>query len=90
LIQLLTGASLKAAAETPGLPFALETIYQLCRKLRYRLDGLRTWLCREQEPPQSEHADPLLQTIAHLKLVFPDSQCPPADFQWHFQRPFLG
>jgi hypothetical protein len=90
LIELLAGLSLKAAAEKPGLPFALETVYQLRRKLRRGLDRLRTWLCREQEPPKSTHADPLLQTVAHLKSIFAQSQCPPADFQLHFQQPFLG
>lgn len=90
LIQLLAGLSLKAAAEKPGLPFALETVYALHRKLRRGLDRLRTCLCREHKPPQSAHADPLLQTLAHLKMLFPHSQCPPADFQLHFQRSFLG
>jgi hypothetical protein len=90
LLQLLSGGSVKAAAEHLNLPFALETFYQLRRKLRRHLDSLRTCLCRQQQPPVSPQADPLLQTIAHLKVVFPDSQCPPADFQLHFQSPFLG
>jgi hypothetical protein len=68
----------------------LETFYALRRKLRRGLDRLRTWLCREQGPPKSAHADPLLQTVAHLKGLFAASQCPPADFQGHFQHPFLG
>lgn len=90
LLQLLAGLSLKAAAEKLGLPFALETFYQLRRKLRRGLDRLRTWLCRKQPPPQSGQADPLLQTVAHLKSAFPESPCPPAQFQLHFQSPFLG
>jgi hypothetical protein len=28
--------------------------------------------------------------VEHLRAVFPRSACPPADFQRHFQRPFLG
>jgi hypothetical protein len=90
LVPLLTGLSLKAAAEKPSLPFALETVYQLRRKLLHGLDRLRAWLCREQAPPKGTHADPLLQTLAHLKSAFPQSPCPPAEFQLHFQRPFLG
>jgi len=90
LIQLLAGLSLKAAAEKLGLPFALETVCQLRRKLRRGLDRLRTLLCREQQPPRSEHPDPLLQTVEHLRAVFPGSDCPPARFQLHFQRPLLG
>lgn len=90
LTELLAGLSLKAAAEKTRLPFALESFYRLRRELRGDLDRLRTWLCRKQEPPQSTHRDPLLQTLAHLQCVFSDSPCPAAEFQRHFQRPFLG
>lgn len=91
LIQLLAGLSLKAAVEQARLPFALETIYQLRGKLRRRLERLRTSLCRRQpEPPRGAQADPLVQTIDHLKKAFPDSLCPPEDFQMQFQQPFLG
>jgi hypothetical protein len=90
LLQLLGGYSVKAAAEKLNLPFALETFYRVRRKLSQGLERLRTCLHREQAPPESPQTDPLLQTIAHLKRVFPDSQCSPADFQFHFQTPFLG
>jgi len=90
LLKLLAGLSLKAAAEKVRLPFALETVYRLRRKLRRQLDRLRARLCREQSPPVSGHSDPLLQTVEHLRQVFPCSACPPAEFQLHFQRPFLG
>lgn len=89
LVKLLAGLSLKATAEKLRLPFALETVYRLRRRLRHGLDSLRTWLCREQTPSGSEHADPLLQTVEHLQVIFPRSACPAADFQLHFQRPFL-
>ena len=90
LVQVLAGLSLKAAAENVRLPFALETIYRLRRSLQRGLDRVRTWLCREQSPPVSTHTDPLLQTVVHLRTVFPDSECPLATFQLHFQHPFLG
>jgi hypothetical protein len=90
LVKRLAGFSLKAAAETLPLPFALETVYQLGRKLRRQLDRLRARLAREQSPPVSVRADPLLQTAEHLRAVFPRSPCPPAAFQLRFQRPFLG
>jgi hypothetical protein len=90
VVKLLAGLSLKAAVEKQRLPFALETLYRLRRKLRQRLDHLRPRLCREQKPPVSGHANPLLQTVEHLQTVFPCSPCPPADFQLHFQHPFLG
>jgi hypothetical protein len=90
LVKLLAGLSLKAAAEKLRLSFALETVGRWRRNLRHGLDQIRTRLCREQPPPASAHADPLLQTVEHLRRVFPAGDCPPADFQRHFQRPFLG
>jgi hypothetical protein len=90
LVRRLVGLSLKAAAEQLRLPFALETLYRLCRRLRRELDRLRTVLCREQPPPASTRTDPLLQTLEHLQTRFADAGCPPAAFQLHFQHPFLG
>jgi len=90
LVEMLAGLSVKAAVEKLPLPFVLETIYRLRRGLRRCLASVRTRLCREQSPPVSPHADPLLQTVEHLRAVFPDSECPPAAFQLRFQRPFLG
>lgn len=90
LVEVLAGFSFKAAAEKLRLPFALETVYRLRRGLRRGLDLIRTRLCREQSPPVSGQTDPLLQTVEHLRAVFPGSGCPPAEFQLHFQRPFLG
>jgi hypothetical protein len=90
LAQRLAGLSAKAAAEKAGLPFALETVYQLGRKLRRTLARLRTLLCRGQAPPSSAQTDPVLQTVEHLQIVFPRTECPPAAFQLGFQLPFLG
>jgi hypothetical protein len=90
LIQRLAGLSAKAAAEKARLPFALETAYQLGRKLRRGLDRLRTLLCRKQAPPASAQADPVWQSVEHLQSAFPGNGCPPALFQLDFQLPFLG
>jgi hypothetical protein len=90
LVEVLAGLSLKAAAEKLRLPFALETVYRLRRSLRQGLGKVRTRLCREQSPPISTQADPLLQTVEHLRQVFSGGGCPPADFQLRFQRPFMG
>jgi hypothetical protein len=90
LSQWLAGLSLRAAAQKLAVPFALETLYRLRRTLRRGLEGLRSLLFRQAEPPRSEQANPLAQTLAHLQSVFPHSQCPPADFQLRYQRPFLG
>ncbi|MGH7989875.1 MAG: hypothetical protein ACREDS_06800, partial [Limisphaerales bacterium] len=53
LVKMLAGLSLKAAVEKLRLPFALETIYRLRRRLQRCLDRVRTQLCREQSPPAS-------------------------------------
>jgi hypothetical protein len=90
LVEVLAGFSLKAAAEKLRLPFALETVYRLRRRLLRNLDALRTRLAGRCAPPSGDHADPLFQTLSHLKITFPGSPCPPVEFQLHFQRPFLG
>ena len=90
LIQKLAGLSAKAAAEKAHLPFALETVYRVGRKLRRGLGRLRTLLCRKQGPPASTQADPVWQSVEHLQRVFPENGCPPALFQLDFQLPFLG
>ena len=77
LVEVLAGLSFKAAAEKLRLPFALETVYRLRRGLRRCLASVRTRLCREQSPPASAHADPLLQTVEHLRAVFSDSELSP-------------
>jgi hypothetical protein len=90
LVEVLAGLSSKAAAEKLRLPFALETIYRLRSRLRQCLDSVRTRLCWEESPPASGQTNPLLQTVEHLRAVFPDHACPPAAFQLRFQRPLLG
>lgn len=93
LVGLLTGAALKSAAEALRTPFALETFYRLRQRLRRRLDAVRVCLCREQPPPAGMHADPLLQTAAHLASVFGSDSGEfdvVAAFQLRFQRPILG
>lgn len=90
LVEGLAGLSLKAATEKLRLPFALETVYRLRRGLQRGLAAVRTRLCREQAPPISGQTQPLWQTVEHLRVVFPASACPLAEFQLHFQHPFLG
>lgn len=90
LVELLAGLSVKAAAEKVRLPFALETVYRLRCRLARGLDRVRTRLCREQPPPVSRQAEALLQTVEHLRAVWPRSACPLTEFQLHFQSPLLG
>jgi hypothetical protein len=89
LERWLEGGSIKAAAEALALPFGLETLYHLLQRMRGRLAAVRSALCRKQPAPASSQTDPLLQTVEHLRRLFPQSDCPCADFQLHFQRPLL-
>jgi hypothetical protein len=89
LERLLGGDSIKAAAEALGLPFALETLYHLLHRLKGRLPQVRSLLYREQKAPASSQSDPLLETVEHLRSLFPKSACPATDFQLHFQHPLL-
>lgn len=89
LDRLHKGGSVKAAVAALRLPFALESIYHLMRRIRHRLAAIRSRLCREQQPPPSSQSDPLHQTVEHLRSLFPGSACPCAEFQLHFQHPLL-
>ena len=90
LALLLSGLSLKAAAQSLHSLFCLETFYRLRQRLRGRLDVVRPVLCRDQKPPASAQADPLLQTVEHFQTVFPDAPCPIRDFQLRFREPLMG
>ena len=90
LIEKLAGLSTKAAAEKVRLPFVLETVYRVGRRMRRGLDRLRALLCREQSPQASGQTDPVLQSMEHLQKVFRCQECPPAAFQLHFQLSFLA
>ena len=51
---VLGGASLQSVAQgLPKLPMALESLRGACRRLRRRLDAVRTVLCGAQAPPLS-------------------------------------
>lgn len=91
LQKLSGGASLQSVVEgLPKLPMALESIRGACRRLRRRLDALRTVLCGAQAPPPSHQRMPLHQTIEHLQAVFPQSTSVLADYQYRFGQPFMG
>jgi hypothetical protein len=89
LDRWLAGGSIKAAVEALSPPFALETMYHLLQRMRKRLSTVRSALCREQHALASSQADPLLQTVEHLRQIFSKAGSPCADFQFHFQRPLL-
>ena len=90
LLKLLGGAAIKSAAEILALPFSLEAVYGIVRRCRHRLDVTRSFLLRKHPAPVSTQSDPLCQTLAHLRQIFPQATDALAAYQRHFQRPFLG
>lgn len=90
LRKLLDGATIRAATQALRLPFSLEAIYGIVRRLRHRLDAVRSLLCRERPPPVGTQTDPLHQTLNHLRQLFPQGTCALAAYQNHFQRALLG
>lgn len=90
LRALLAGKAIRTAAETLRLPFSSEAAYGIIRRVRRRLDGVRSWLCRERPPPPSSRTDPLLQTLSHLQTLFPRNSCALTAYQRHFQQAFFG
>jgi hypothetical protein len=90
LRALLAGKAIRAAAETLRLPFSSEAAYGIIRRVRRRLDGVRSWLCRERPPPPSSRTDPLLQTLSHLQTLFPRNSCALTAYQRHFQQALFG
>lgn len=90
LCHLLAGASIKEAAESLRVPFALETAYGVVRRLGQRLDVLRACLCQKQSPPPSQDSAPLLLTVRHFQAVFAGAACPLSEFQLAFATPLMG
>ena len=92
LLGLLRGESLPAAAR--GVPMALESVRGACRRLARRLDAVRASLCARQTPAAGCGLQtPLLQTLEHLRAVFPEAgagACPLARYQAEFQKPLMG
>ena len=90
LCQMLTADSIRAAADSAGLSFGMETVYHLLARLRTRLDAVRSRLCLRLRAPASSQVEPLLQTVEHLKAVFSNKPCSIAEFQLSFLHPFMG
>ena len=90
LLQWLSGSTIWASHKALAVPFGRDGAYALLRRLRRRLDGLRSWLCRLIYPPSSTQTDPLLQTVEHFRAAFSKSACCLAEFQNHFQAPLMG
>jgi hypothetical protein len=72
----------------PTTVFSARTMQRHWMRLR-RQSWLRTNLTTICEPPRSCSAVAAVQTIQHLQAAFPDTPCPLAAYQLHFQRDVL-
>lgn len=84
------GRTVKAIWETLKTKLALESFYHLLRRLRHGLDRVRCALSGLIPAPHTEHRDPFLQTVAHLRNAFHGQSCPVAAFQCRLQKAFPG
>lgn len=90
LREVAGGLSRKAAWQRVAGSFSLESGYRLWRRLSAAQGHIKALLCRQRPPPDSTSCEPLVQLLAHLRCVFPSSECPFSSFQRCFQAPLLG
>jgi len=83
---LARGQSVVQAHVQAARALSLEAIRAMLRRLRHGQALIRTRL--PGAPPPGELADPLFQTVAHLRCAFPSADCPVEAFQGAFQMPF--
>lgn len=89
-LLLLEGGFIKDAWEGSTSAFCLDTGYKLRKAFIRSLSHIRTLLSRLGPPARLDNiADPVLQTIQHLKSAFKGSSCAISAFQLLFQRRFL-
>lgn len=68
--------------------FSLSSAYRWWRRLGRDQPRLRQMLCRRCQPPQCSSREPRNQLIKHLKKAFGHDSV--ADYQIHFQSPFMS
>jgi hypothetical protein len=88
LKEILSGKKIGQAWETVASPFCLETGYKLWAGFLRNQSAIRVALHAVAAPARSDR-DPILQTIEHMRAVFPRADCPVVAFQQSFQRSFL-
>jgi len=83
------GLSKKRALEKARLAFSQSSAYRLWKEFCVNQSWIRTILSTHSPPPRMSHtADSTAQVLCHLHVIFPQ-QCPIAQFQQTFQKPFL-
>lgn len=66
------------------------SVYRLFNRFKLKQSDIRSLLLRISKPPKVKNtADPIIQTIIHLKETFNVFNCPVSAFQYRFQTSFL-
>jgi hypothetical protein len=82
--------SIKSCSEKADWPLTLEALYALLRRLRLRLDRLRTGLFAIGPPPaHSGLRDPFRHALEHLSMLLGANPCPLSAFSLRTQRCWL-
>jgi hypothetical protein len=68
--------------------FADSSAFRIFRRFVKAQSAIRSKLNRHSQPPSSSYSDPAIQTIAHLRAIFP-SGCAISSFQNYFQTSFF-
>lgn len=90
LENIKKGKSKLQAFVHAGSDLAPANCYRLYQRFRQNQSRIRPCLSRiKAPPPVRETADPVVQTVCHLKSIFKDNLCPVAQFQYVFQASFL-
>lgn len=87
-LNIANGFNKKSAIQKTNRIPTLSSAYRLWRRFIVNQSFLKTKLIPICNPPPDSNNDPNIQTILHLKKVFP-SLNPISDFQLHFQSSFF-
>jgi len=90
LKNIAGGMNLFQAFRSLGIALKTTSIYRLYNRIYLGQHKIRTLLLKRSPAPQDiQHKNPLIKTIAHLKLAFQGSADPLAAFQSTFQSSLL-
>lgn len=90
LERVAMGSSPKAAWEHDAIGAPLRTGHRLWRRLALAQSHLRSTLSERCSAPACDDANPLVQTLAHLRAAIGKTDCVLASFQVTFQRCVFG
>ena len=68
---------------------SVSSVYRIKKLFKINQHHVREKLFQIGPPPFCDTHDPILKTLKHLALCFPDRNDPIRAFQLHFQKPFF-